>query len=80
MAVIQTATLAEIFAQQGHWDRAVSIYRRLLEDAPDRQDWRNRLAQLEGHADHAASIAAIQGRIMSLKVLLKRIRARRVNP
>lgn len=79
MAVIQTATLAEIFAQQGHWDRAVSIYRRLLEDNPAREDWRVRLVQLEEHAARAAARAATQDRIMGLKALLKRIRARRVN-
>jgi hypothetical protein len=42
-----TVTLARLFATQGHWEKAVSIYRRLLERDPDRQDIAQALADAE---------------------------------
>ena len=79
MAMIQTATLAEIFAQQGHWERAVGIYRALLDVEPSRQDWRDRLVELEVCAEKAADAAARQDRLTRLKTLLRRVRSRRVS-
>jgi cytochrome c-type biogenesis protein CcmH/NrfG len=43
-----TLTLARLFAAQGHWEKAVGIYRRLLEREPDRQDIAQALAEAEG--------------------------------
>jgi len=35
---ISTETMAKLYADQGHWDRAVKIYRHLLQSEPQRQD------------------------------------------
>jgi hypothetical protein len=32
--VIYTLTMARVYAQQGHYDRAVAIYRHLLDESP----------------------------------------------
>jgi cytochrome c-type biogenesis protein CcmH/NrfG len=42
-----TVTLARLFAAQGHWERAVNIYRRLLEREPERPDIALALAEAE---------------------------------
>jgi tetratricopeptide (TPR) repeat protein len=44
---IATATLAEIYAGQGMFDRAIDIYQRLLERDPGNEVIRSRLAALE---------------------------------
>jgi tetratricopeptide (TPR) repeat protein len=44
---IKTATMAKIFAQQGHFDEAVEIYRHLLKQNPDRLDLKEALARTE---------------------------------
>ena len=78
MATIETPTLAEIFAQQGHWQRAVAIYRALLDGQPGREDWRERLIVLEARAEEAAQVAIRQDRLARLKLLLRRVRSRKV--
>ena len=35
---IYTETMAKVYADQGHWAKAVEIYRHLVQLAPDRQD------------------------------------------
>ncbi len=35
---IYTETMAKVYADQGHWDRAVEIYRQLLQKEPLRQE------------------------------------------
>jgi cytochrome c-type biogenesis protein CcmH/NrfG len=35
---IYTETMAKVYADQGHWAKAVEIYRHLVKLAPDRQD------------------------------------------
>jgi tetratricopeptide (TPR) repeat protein len=42
-----TATLAELYYNQGHLDQARQMYRRLLETEPDNDLYRTRLAELE---------------------------------
>jgi tetratricopeptide (TPR) repeat protein len=42
-----TVTLARLFAAQGHWEKAVRIYRQLLEREPERQDIAQALADAE---------------------------------
>lgn len=42
-----TVTLARLFAAQGLWDKAVPIYRQLLEREPERQDIAQALADAE---------------------------------
>ena len=39
-----TATMASVYAEQGHWDKAAEIYRHLLAQEPEREDY---LAALE---------------------------------
>jgi hypothetical protein len=57
----ETETMAGIYADQGHYDKAVAIYRRLLIQTPERDDLRGRLETVEalrknadtrGLADH----------------------------
>jgi hypothetical protein len=53
---IRTATMAKIYAGQGHYDMAAEIYRHLLSEDPDRRDWADALAQIEAKlAAHAES-------------------------
>jgi cytochrome c-type biogenesis protein CcmH/NrfG len=42
-----TVTLAKIFAEQGHWEKAAEIYRNLLRQDPGRQDVAHALAEVE---------------------------------
>ena len=42
-----TATMANVYAQQGHLGRAAEIYRHLLEREPDRSAFRQALADIE---------------------------------
>ena len=35
---IYTETMAKVYADQGHWSKAVEIYRRLVQSEPQRQD------------------------------------------
>lgn len=42
-----TATMARLFAQQGHWDKAAAIYRYLLAKEPGRSDLAEALAEAE---------------------------------
>ncbi len=43
----ETETMAHIYAEQGHYARAAAIYRRLLDAAPEREDLRRRLEEIE---------------------------------
>ncbi|MGA1791447.1 MAG: tetratricopeptide repeat protein [bacterium] len=43
---IITATLAELYFNQGFIDKAIDIYRKLLDQNPDNQEWANRLKQI----------------------------------
>ena len=43
----ETETMALIYARQGHYDKAVAIYRHLLSQAPEREDLRHQLGTLE---------------------------------
>jgi hypothetical protein len=44
---VHTRTLAELYVRQGFTDRALDVYRHLLEREPDSQDLRDRIAQIE---------------------------------
>ena len=44
---IRTATMARIYAQQGHYRKAADIYRHLLALDPSRQDIADALAEAE---------------------------------
>jgi hypothetical protein len=42
-----TATMARVYAEQGHWDKSAEIYRYLLKQEPERVDYLEALAQAE---------------------------------
>jgi pentatricopeptide repeat protein len=44
---LQTATMARVFAEQGHYEKAAEIYRRLLKQDPQRQDLAEALSEIE---------------------------------
>ena len=44
----ETETMARIYADQGHYDKAAAIYRRLLMQTPECDDLRGRLEAVEG--------------------------------
>jgi predicted Zn-dependent protease len=54
-----TVTLAQVFAEQGHWEKSVEIYRNLLRKDPDRPDVAQALAAAEA-ALRAAKPASSQ--------------------
>ena len=43
----ETETMAQIYADKGHFDKAAAIYRRLLIQTPERNDLRSRLEAVE---------------------------------
>ncbi len=42
-----TATMAKVYAQQGHYQKAAEIYRHILSNEPDRQDIAKSLSMVE---------------------------------
>jgi hypothetical protein len=42
-----TATMARVYAQQGHYEKAAEIYGHLLQREPDRRDFMDALADIE---------------------------------
>jgi len=44
---VATLTMAELYAQQGHFDKAAAVYHRILETSPDTAGVPERLADLE---------------------------------
>ncbi len=44
---IYTETMANVYAQQGHWSRVADIYRHLLAAEPERLDYADALAEAE---------------------------------
>ncbi len=53
-----TATMAKVYVQQGHYNKAAEIYRHILSNEPERQDIamelsmvEQRLAEIESEAD-----------------------------
>ena len=45
-----TATMAKVYTEQGHWDKAAEIYRHLLAQEPERDDYLEALAEVEKKA------------------------------
>lgn len=43
----ETETMAGIYASQGHYRKAITIYHRLLEQHPDRTDLQDKLLRIE---------------------------------
>jgi tetratricopeptide (TPR) repeat protein len=44
---IETPTMAEIYASQGHFEQAVAVYRRIVEHRPNEPKYRERLEELQ---------------------------------
>lgn len=44
---IETETMARIYADQGHYQKALAIYHRLSAQHPDRQDLKERISAVE---------------------------------
>jgi len=44
---IYTETMAEVYADQGHWEKVVEIYRHLLAIEPERLEYADALAEAE---------------------------------
>jgi hypothetical protein len=42
-----TATMAKVYVDQGHWEKAAEIYRYLLKQEPGRDDYLEALAEAE---------------------------------
>ncbi len=55
---IYTETMARVYAQQGHWSKAVEIYRELVQREPRRQDLVLALAEAEKKVAHRAGKSA----------------------
>ncbi len=51
---IETPTMAELYASQGHFDRAVAVYRNLLVRSPNETQYRERIEELEMLGNAAA--------------------------
>lgn len=51
----ETETMAQIYADQGHYAKAAVIYRRLLMQTPEREDLRRRLKAVEESQKRAPS-------------------------
>ncbi|HET6421630.1 MAG TPA: tetratricopeptide repeat protein [Geobacteraceae bacterium] len=57
---LASATLAELFVSQGFLDRAINVYRELLESEPDNEKFRVRLNELEFHAGGPESESVVR--------------------
>ena len=79
MAGIQTQTLAEVYARQGHYAEACEIYEVLIQKEPGNGEMVARLRELEAARDEEQGAARRRGHVDRLKALLRRVRARRVN-
>ena len=47
---VYTETMAEVYAEQGHWEKVVEIYRHLLAVEPERLEYADALAEAENRA------------------------------
>jgi hypothetical protein len=69
-----SSTLAELYFRQGLVDRAVAVYRQVLDEEPENAKVRSRLAELEGPPGpsdaRAARRAALERTIAGLEALL----------
>ena len=66
---IETPTMAALYASQGHLDRAVEVYRRLVEASPDDEELAGKLSSLEAELEAEAAAAVkdeLTGRLEAL--------------
>lgn len=53
-----TVTMARVYEDQGHWEKAAEIYRYILKQEPERQDIANALAEAEKRIDRGITNSA----------------------
>jgi predicted membrane chloride channel (bestrophin family) len=75
----QTATMAKVFADQGHYGKAADIYRNLLKREPQRQDLADALSEVEERISEAAkssdeNLVFLLGEWVELVFKYKRLR------
>jgi hypothetical protein len=78
-APFASSTLAELYLQQGLVEKAVEVYRQVVQREPGNDKARQRLAELEsggGHDLQAARRRAIERMIAGLEQLLGAVRRR----
>ena len=68
----ETETMAKIYADQGHYEKAAVIYRRMLMKAPEREDLRRRLEAIEA-LQKTAGESDLTGRLSEwVQLLMKK--------
>lgn len=68
--VTSTSTMADLYAQQGHFDSAREIYQRLLDKDPENQGLKRRLDELPSgvmHAPQNVAVERLQGWLSRIK-------------
>ena len=50
--MMDTITLAELYEEQGHVDKAIEVYRKILDTSPETEEVEARLAELEERIGH----------------------------
>jgi len=75
----QTATMAKVFADQGHYEKAAHIYRNLLKREPARQDLADALSAVEERISDAGktsdeNIVSLLGEWVELVFKYKQLR------
>jgi len=56
-----SSTLAELYASQGHLDKAIDVYRKLLRGGPENEKGRLRLIELETAERRLREEASVPG-------------------
>ncbi len=74
---LATQTLAEIYLSQGHTEEALTIYRRLHENAPDEEILLRRVRVLEQRLERERHEQRCIDKLDRLKRLLRRVQRRR---
>ncbi|CAB1075192.1 hypothetical protein D1AOALGA4SA_3012 [Olavius algarvensis Delta 1 endosymbiont] len=63
---IYTETMARVYAEQGHWDKVVEIYRHLLTLEPERLEYADALAEAENRVAVAEDTGQPSDKLVSL--------------
>jgi hypothetical protein len=53
---IYTETMAKVYADQGHWEKVVEIYRHLLAMEPERLEYADELSEAENRVETNAML------------------------
>ena len=66
---VPTPSLAELYVSQGHLDKAIEVYRQLLEEEPDNERYREKISELEGQTGEKEGVKAGVSDETALKTL-----------